>query len=315
MTLDELSTYASQNEHLTSKVQVGRLAARQRGRITRAQLRTLRVSPGTIARWVSSGYLLPVLPRVYAVGHLSEDEPARLFSLILFAGPGAALSHGAAAHHRGWLRYRVRATHISTPRRIRARFPGVVFHCQRDIDRELVDGVPCTTVTQTLLDLAATESPKLVNRSLAQLDYERRLDRQAICDACGRGRPGSARLLTALDSYMPELARTKSDLEEEFLYLCRRAGIDLPLVNTHVHGIEVDCRWPDLNLVVELDGGRAHGTGPQRTRDRRRELKLRGHGIPMIRYSEDQVFHDPDHVVGDLLAEIARRRSGLTYPG
>jgi very-short-patch-repair endonuclease len=304
----ELLTYASQNEHLTSKVHVSSLAAKQYGRVTRAQLRARRVAPGTVARWIAAGYLIPVLPRVYAVGHFTRDEASRLFSLVLFAGPSATLSHGTSAHWRGWLRYPVRPVHVSTPRRIRTRLTGVVIHSGRDLDRELVDGIPCTTVIQTLLDLAATEPPKLVHRALAQLDYQRELDSDAIREACGRGRPGSACLRAALEAYIPELARTKSDLEDEFLYLCSRFKIPLPEVNRTIHGIEVDCHWPDLQLVVELDGGRNHGTSSQRTRDQRKAMNLRAYGIPVIRYTQDQVFRDSKQVAKDLLAQIEQRR-------
>jgi Protein of unknown function (DUF559) len=267
---------------------------------------------------VDARYLIAVVPRVYAVGHLATDERARLLSLALFAGPSASISHGTCAHWRGWLRYPVRATHVSTPRRTRTKLPEVVIHTERRIERELIDGVPCTTVTQTLLDVAATESQRLVRRCLAQLDYERQLEPDTIREACGRGRTGSTRLLESLDTYIPQLVHTKSELEDEFLYLCQRARLPLPEVNSHVHGVEPDAYWPDLGLVVELDGGRAHGTGPQRTRDQRKALILRAHGIDLIRYTEGQVFHDAEQVTTDLRAQIARRRKrdarGLIYP-
>jgi predicted transcriptional regulator of viral defense system len=311
MAPDERSTYESQNEHVTSKVRVGSLAGRQCGLITRAQIRALGVVSGTVARWVDAGYLIPVLPHVYAVGHRTADDRTRLLSLALFAGPDAALSHGTAAHHRGWLRYPVRAIHISTPRRIRTRFRSVVFHNEREIERELVNGIPCTTVTQTLLDVAATEPRKLVHRCLAQLDYERKLSPIAIRAACGRGRPGSTRLLTALDSYMPQLARTKSDLEDDFLYLCQRFNIPLPQVNLELHGEEPDCYWPESRLVVELDGDGNHGTPAQRRRDRRKDMKLRSHGLAVVRYDSDQVNHDAATVAADVLAQIEQRTRTL----
>lgn len=305
---NERSTYESRNEYTTSKVRVSRVAARQCGQITRAQLRTLGVASGTVARWIDSGYLASVVPHVYAVGHLARDDRTRLFSLALFAGPSACVSHGTCAHWRGWLRYPVSPTHISTPRRIRVKLPGVLIHGERDLARELINGIPCTTLTQTLLDVAATESDRLVHRCLAQLDYERKLNRKAIQAACGRGRPGSAALLKALDLYMPQLAHTKSELEDEFLYLCRRAAVPLPKVNIELHGVEPDCYWPDLKLVVELDGGKGHGTGPQRTRDQRKAMILRAHGIDVIRYTETQVFFDAEQVTGDLSREVERRR-------
>lgn len=176
--------------------------------VTWAQLRALGITEARIGRWAHAGRLFSVYPRVYAVGHPRSDASARLFSLVLFAGPGAAISHGTSAFTRGWLRYPVHATHVSTPRQIRARMPGVVFHSRRDCEREIVAGIPCTTAMQTLLDLAATESLRLVHRSLAQLDYRRELEPDAIREASGRGRLGSDRLRAALNSYIPQLART-----------------------------------------------------------------------------------------------------------
>lgn len=305
---DELSTYRAQDDHRTSKVHVGRLAAKQFGNVSWAQLRALEVAASTIRRWTRTGYLISVLPRVYAVGQVRHDESSRLFSLLLFAGPGAALSHGTAAHHRGWLRYPVRAVHISTPRRIRTRIIGVAFHSERDIERELVNGIPCTTTSQTLLDVAATEPLKLVSSSLAQLDYERKLNASAIRQACGRGRPGSAALLRALTTYMPQLARTKSDLEDDFLYLCRRFGIPLPQVNAKLHGEEPDCYWPDAAFVVELDGDGNHGTPAQRRRDRRKDMKLRSHGVTVVRYGSDQVTHAATAVAAEVIAQIEQGR-------
>ncbi len=305
---DELWTYDPEYRVYTSKVRASHLAARQCGRITWAQLRALDVPTSTIDCWIETGYLIRVLPRVYAVGHAASDERARLFSLVLFAGPSAALSHGTAAHWRGWLGYPVAATHLSTPRRIRSVMRGVRFHSRRDLERVFVNGVPCTTVTQTLFDLAATEPIKLVRRALAQLDYQRSLSPETIRAACGRGRPGSAMLISALDSYIPQLARTKSDLEDEFLLLCVKHQITLPEVNVYVHGEEVDCYWPDIDFVVELDGGGNHGTRAQRERDQRRDLKLRARGVDVVRYTLHQVTHHGQDVAADASSQIDRRR-------
>lgn len=301
---------STQNGHRIAKRKVGSVAGRQFGRITWAQLRSLGAAPGTIQRWVKSGYLLRVLPGVYAVGHRTADERAYLISIVLFAGPNAALSHGTSAHWRGWLRYPVPLTHVSTPRRVAPPNRRVLIHCRRELERELINGIPCTTVTQTLLDLAATDSRelRLVHRSLAQLDYEGRLDAGAIREACGRRTAGSAALTKALNTYMPQLARTKSDLEDEYLYVCHRFGIPLPEVNAHIYGEEPDCLWRNLGLVVELDGSGNHRSPAQRRRDQRKALKLRAHGLTVIRYSEDQVFNDPGPTAADTLAQLDQRR-------
>jgi hypothetical protein len=308
---DELWIPRAQNDHRIAKVRLGGLASKQFGCVTWTQLCALGISPATIRRWVSNGYLLVIFPRVYAVGHVAEDLGTRLFSLALFAGPDAALSHGTAAHWRGWLRFPVPSLHVSTPRRIYTRLPGATVHGRRDIERERVNGIPCTTVTQTLLDVAATESPRLVHRCLAQLDYERKLNAKAIRKACGRGKPGSAAMIAALRGYIPEMARTKSELEDNFLYLCQRFDVPIPKVNTTLHGEEPDCYWPEFGLVVELDGDSNHGTPAQRRRDRRKDMKLRGHGLAVLRYDSDQVTHDAATVAADVLAQIEQRTRTL----
>ncbi len=313
MATDGLSTFTPQYAIRTSKVRVAELATRQCGRVSRAQLRALDVPDSTVDRWISDGYLIRVLPRVYAVGHAGADQPTRLFELVLFAGPGAAISHGTAAHWRGWLRFPVEKSHVSTPRRIRTRLRKVEVHSARTLDRELVNGIPCTTVTRTLLDLAASEPLSLVRRSLAQLDYERALRPEAIRAACGYGRRGSSRLLEALDTYIPAMAATKSDLEIAFLLVCRRHGLPIPNVNTIVHGVEVDCHWPQYGLVVELDGGGNHATAAQRNRDQGRDMKLRAHGLTVIRYTNDQVTRSPQNVADDIHAEVARRASNILH--
>ncbi len=188
-----------------------------------------------------------------------------------------------------------------------------MIHSERTRQRELVNGIPCTTVVQTLLDLAATEPLKLVVRSLAQLDYGRKLRSDAIRDACDDHRkPGSAVLLRALGTYIPAMARTKSDLEDHFLLLCQEFKVPIPEVNTFVHGIEVDCHWPHLGLVVELDGDGNHGTSAQRNRDRRNALKLRAQGLTVIRYGYDQVTYSAASVAADVLSQIEQRRQAAS---
>lgn len=297
--------YGAQDVHQTHKVRLGRLAGRQFGQVSWAQLRDLGVAPATVRRWVANGYLIPVVPRVYAVGHHAGAEHERLFSLVLFAGPGAALSHLSAAYRRGWVRYAGSFVHVSTPRQVRGSLAGVRLHCRRSLEREFVGGIPCTTVIQTLVDLAASESPALVDRALAQLDYQRVLDPGAIRAVCARGRPGSAALAAALGRYIPAMAVTRSELEDAFLRLCARHGIPTPAVNAVVCGLEVDAYWPDAGLVAELDGAGNHSSGPQRNRDQRRALRLRAAGIEVVRYTHHQVTREGPEVAADLMRGLA----------
>ncbi|MBO0767730.1 MAG: DUF559 domain-containing protein [Solirubrobacterales bacterium] len=264
------------------------------------------MSAATIARWTGDGYLIPVLPHVFAVGAAVRTEDTRLWELVLYAGPGACVSHGTAAFRRGWLWYPVSATHISTPRQITRQIPGVQFHSRRTLERHDVNGIPCTGVTQTALDLAATEDLRLVRKALATMDYQRVLDERELRAACGRGRAGSAKLLSALNAHMPQLALTRSEVEDLFLTtVCEQHGVPRPDgVNAIIHGERPDFYWRESNLVVEVDGQGNHGTRAQRRRDRDSEAKLRRHGIAVLRFDAEQVKFAPAQVAADLLGRI-----------
>ena len=264
------------------------------------QIKRLGVGDKTITDWKRQGYIHRVLPSVYAVGHRAPAYEADLAAALLYAGPGAALSHTTAAHWLGLRDDRPRVIHVSTPRRCRSR-PGVVVHGRRDLeDRAWHRGFPATTLSQLLRDLAGTVSRRELRRALANADYHRLLDVRAVEAALGRGRPGSAELRGALAEHLPRLARTKSKLERDFLELCESAGIPLPDVNEWVAGWEVDALFRDARLAVELDGVGNHRSPAQIRRDRRKELALRGAGFTPVRYSDDQLEHHRAEVITDL---------------
>lgn len=282
-----------------AKVRLGQIAARQRGRVSWAQIKGLGVDAKVTADWRKQGYLHPVLPCVYAVGHRAPSYEADLAAALLYAGPGAALSHATAANWLGLLDERQRVIHISTPRRCRSQ-PGLVVHGRRDPERIWHRAFPLTTLPQLLLDLAATQPRKLLRRALANADYRDQLNLVEVEAALRRGRPGTARLREALAEHQPALARTKSGLELTFFELCESNGMPLPELNVRVAGWEVDALFRAQRLAVELDGYGNHRSPAQIRRDRRKELALRTAGLNPVRYSGDQLTHEPQEVIADV---------------
>lgn len=291
-----------------NKVRVAEVAGRQWGRIGCAQLCALAVSRSTISRWVREGYLHAELPGVYAVGHRAPSFEARLSAALLYAGPGAMLSHGTAAWWWGLTQRQPRVIEVSTPKQCRS-VGGVRVHARRRLDRISHNGLPVTFVPQTLLDYASARPLNDVRYVLAEADYHRLLDLTAVRHALGRGRPGSARLRAALEAHWPDLARTRSRLERAFLFLCEEGGLPRPRVNVKVHGIRVDAYWPEYRLAVELDGGLGHSTERQVNRDHSRDLKLRAMAETVRRYAEPQVLHHGDAVLADLRAATEHRKA------
>lgn len=287
-----------------AKVRVGEIADRQWGRVKWAQIKALGVDRRVASDWQSTGYISRVLPGVYAVGHRAPSTESDLAAALLYAGPGAALSHASAAWWLGLADEQPRSIHVSTPRRCRSQ-PGVIVHERRSYERIRHRELPLTTVAQTLVDFAAEASLRGVRLALARADYQGRLDLTAIEAAAGRGRPGSARLRQALERHQPAIARTKSQLEVLFVELCERAGFPAPETNQRLAGWEVDALFRTQGIAVELDGYDNHRSRAQVRRDRRKELDLRAVGLTPVRYTEEQVERHRGAVEADL------RRLGL----
>ena len=201
-----------------------RVADLQWGRVSWRQLRELGIPNARLTRWIREGYLRQVLPRVYAVGHVAESMEADLMAAILYAGPGAMLSHATALWWHGLLDHPPATIQVSTSRRCSA-LPGIEVHARRQLVVIHHRRLPTTTVAQALLDFAATAEVESVVRVLAEADYRRVLDQAERYAIRGSGRLGSATLKRALHRHAPELARTRSELERAFRALCRRGRI------------------------------------------------------------------------------------------
>jgi Transcriptional regulator, AbiEi antitoxin len=91
------------------------LAARQRGLLTGAQLRSLDVGRRTVDRWLASGRLQAVHRDVYAFGPQPLNKRGKWLAAVLAMGPGAFLSHESAAALWG-LSGDTRKVHVNAPR-------------------------------------------------------------------------------------------------------------------------------------------------------------------------------------------------------
>jgi hypothetical protein len=273
--------------------------------VSYAQLRAYGLGRGAIEALIDRQTLVRVLPKVYALGHLAPSRGGDLWAAVLYAGPNAALSHATAAHWRGLIDYPPAVIEVSSPRRIDS-LPGIRVYGRRPVERWLRNGIPVTSIEQTALDLAAVADFRLVRKALARLDFEHKLDVAALEAACGNGKPGSRALRRALAVHQPRLAHTNGRLEYDFFEWCERWKVALPLVNERVHGVLVDAYWPAPGVVVELDGGDNHSSPAQRRRDKANDLKLRGHGLAVLRYDWDLVHVRPRAVYQDLMRTLRR---------
>jgi very-short-patch-repair endonuclease len=59
---------------------------------------------------------------------------------------------------------------------------------------------------------------------------------------------------------------------------------------------KADRAWPELNLVVEIDGTQFHRDRKRMESDNHRQDYLRHHGQAVTRFTRRQVVHEPEYV-------------------
>lgn len=278
---------------------VAAVAGAQGGCITRAQLRRLGLSDRVIDRWLASGLLLTLHRGVYAVGHLPRAHLTRWWAAVLACGEDAAASHRTAAAAHGLMRPHPRV-HVTTPTKRR---PPLIAAHRAEVAAVYVDGLPCTTVARTLVDLAGCVPYRVLEGAVRQAQVRGVLDVGAIGDvllACPRPR-GITRLRTILEDPVA-LQPTRSGAERTALRALLAAGHPWPRVGGRVPGTDelVDLHWPDRRLVVEIDGP-THQTPVQRARDRRRDARLRSLGWHVVRVPADRARMAPAQVEWSLV--------------
>jgi hypothetical protein len=297
-------------------VALARLAESQHGVVSLAQLRSLGLGRSAVAERVKAGRLHRIHRGVYAVGHRRLSGHGRSLAAVLAYGPRAALSHRSAAGHWG-LRPDNRArADISLPlRSVRSR-PGIDAHAMptlRPVDVTRHEGIPCTSVARTLLDLADAVPRRQLERAVEQAELLRLFDLRAIEDvlAHANGRRGAAVLRGLLAELDDEPGLTASELEDRFVDLCRAAGLPKPEINQWVvvdHGppIRADFLWRRQRLIVETDGWRSHGTRQGFERDRLRDQRARLAGWEILRFTRRQLLRDPSWVTATTGLILAR---------
>lgn len=99
--------------------------------------------------------------------------------------------------------------------------------------------------------------------------------------------------------------RTRSDLERDFLRLCRRYGLPMPEANVRIGRWTVDFLWRVERLAVETDSWRFHAGSVAFEDDHARDVDLRRRGYAVHRFTEHQVREQPELVAADLAAALA----------
>jgi very-short-patch-repair endonuclease len=287
------------------------LAARQHGVVTRGQLLAAGLAPDVVDRRVKQSRLRAMHRGVYRVGPLVAPH-AQEMAAALACGPDAVIGHWSATVLWGLLSNVARpAVPEVIDRRGSHRVPGVRIHRVRTLRSDEItklEGIPVTTPTRTLFDLATLAGRRDLERAVWEAMAKRLTtpDRIRALVECRRGARGTRRLSTVVEAGGPGF--TRSEAEERFLALVREAQISEPESNVVVNDFEVDFLWRAEGLVVEIDGFAFHSTHRSFESDRRRDAVLASMGVRVVRVTWRQIVAEPIPLVARLAQTLATCR-------
>jgi very-short-patch-repair endonuclease len=281
---------------------VATLAARQYGIVTRTQLAAAGLEHRTISRRLAAGRLHRVHVGVYAVGHEAPRREARWLAAVLACGDGSVLSHRSAASLWTIREGQGPCPDVTVDTRNGRRRPGIAIHRSplEPEDRSLHAGIPVTSPSRTLVDLAHVRGRDDLTRTLREAQFQRRFDPAAIRELLTR-RP--SRTLHAL---IADLTPTQTVLEDRLLTICDRHRLPRPLTQQPIRGHPVDFLWPDQRVVAETDGWQAHGTRTAFQTDRAVSNVLQLAGYTILRFTDYDLRRRPAHVAQQIRAALER---------
>lgn len=264
-----------------------------------------------LSRMIGRGRIDRVAPTVYRVRGAPHSWRQQLL-ITVWSIPGGLASHRAAGAL--WELDGLRPGRIEavTPRwERRRRTDGAIVHESLDlIDRDVdeVDGIPCTSLVRTLVDL-----PAVVHefRAGQALDHAARVDRSILrqvsdrhAEVARRGRNGTAALRELLAERLGESASPGSGFERRFLRLIGDSALPAPELQHAVridgHTFRLDVAWPAAMLGVECDSLAHHFGQHAHERDRRRRRLLARRGWTIIEFTYADVIDRGPMVLREL---------------
>jgi very-short-patch-repair endonuclease len=188
-----------------------------------------------------------------------------------------------------------------------------------DEDIVTIDRLPVTNVIRTCLDLGMCLSEYQLANVLHEAEFKHSLDLRELAwrneqRASYRGCDIVRRAIAARQAGS---AGTRSFAEDILLEALLCAQLPVPAIGnpnaTPLTEHEMDMVWPDLCLIVEVDGRPNHDRPGDRERDEATDRSYERIGWTVMRFDADDVRRDVQPIVATISRALAERRHRLSF--
>jgi very-short-patch-repair endonuclease len=295
------------------------VARRQHGVFHLDQARALGVTDRQMRTLERRGVIERVHPGVLRVRAARSTVRQRTSAATLWL-PGSLASHRTAAGLWGSRGFESTPAEIVTERWTRRqRPPGLILHETKDLvaaDIAEVDGIACTSLVRTLIDLPAVVSSE---RAGTALDAAIRRDTtllervaQRHREVARRGRNGTVIMRELLRERGAGPLIVDSGFERHALTCVREGGLPTPVTQLKItDGTDtcfLDLAWPLWKVAMECDSLEYHLNEAAFRWERRRRRMLAALGWITLEFTYREVTRDPARVVRDLSRHLTEAR-------
>ena len=297
------------------------LMRRQHGLVSRSQALDAGMTRHRILHRVNTGRWRRAGRGVYQLSAVPITPQSRLLAACL--GNDGLASHRSAAALHGIDGFKPATPEVVVAFPQGRSIPGVIVHRSTQMHlarRAEIDGVPCTGLARTVLDLAAVVSREALERAIDSVVRDRRLRYRDLHDVLAaherRGRGGVAQLRTALDARCGDEIVPLSQWSRSVGELLVGAGLGRPTMEQRVYDdsgkfvAQVDLAYPSRRLAIELDSIRWHHNSESFVNDRRRRNRLQAIGWDVLNFTWQDYSEQPAELCAVVAKAFATARSG-----
>jgi very-short-patch-repair endonuclease len=292
---------------------VRRLAEKQYGVFSRVQADTAGARGLMRHQRVEAGRWVPVGAAGYRMAGAPMTWRGLLLAALWDAGPRSMICGAAAAQLHRWPGYTHDVVEVLVPK-------SLDHLCQIATIREsrryelvrstVVGGIPVTAPEDTLVHLARSLRFRRTDWLVDELLGAKKIDLatlQRVFADLSPGCRGMRALRATLQDRTPGDPIPNTELEKLFLGVVTSRGLPRFERQVNIPGRDqrpgrVDFFWPDVRLIVEVDGRRWHTRVRDFERDSKRRLAMLANGYPTAPVTWAMLTEEPDQVCADLLA-------------